>query len=246
MSDLSIDLTAPNGNKFTLPTGLFINNEFVKSSTGQLITSINPTDEKEICSVHAASADDVDTAVKAARAALNHESWRELPPTDRGSLMYKLASLIEQHAETLATIETWDNGKPYSVALNEDLGEVTAVFRYYAGWADKTYGQTISTTPQKFAYTLRQPLGVCGQIIPWNYPLAMAAWKLGPALACGNTVVMKAAEQTPLSILYLATLIKGLFPPVSRVMFFMLTAAIFMICLPVVVDPVKAILSTSM
>ncbi|ERF75941.1 Aldehyde dehydrogenase [Endocarpon pusillum Z07020] len=122
--------------------------------------------------------------------------------------MYKLAGLIESHAETLASIETWDNGKPYSVALNDDLAEVVLCFRYYAGWADKIHGQTISTTPQKLAYTLRQPIGVCGQIIPWNYPLAMAAWKLGPALACGNTVVIKAAEQTPLSILYLASLIK--------------------------------------
>lgn len=214
MSDLSVELTAPNGKKFTLPTGLFINNEFVKSSSDQRITSINPTDEKEICSVHAASADDVDAAVKAARAAFNHESWRDLAPTDRGALMYQLASLIESHAETLASIETWDNGKPYSVALAEDLGEVVSCFRYYAGWADKIHGQTISTTSQKLAYTLRQPVGVCGQIIPWNYPLAMAAWKLGPALACGNTVVIKAAEQTPLSILYLANLIKEVgFPP---------------------------------
>ena len=208
MSDLSVDLTAPNGKKFTLPTGLFINNEFVKSSSGQRITSINPTDETEICSVHAASVDDVDTAVKAARAALNHESWRDLPAADRGALMYKLSSLVESHAETLASIETWDNGKPYSVALEEDLTEVISCLRYYAGWADKIHGQTISALPQKLVYTLRQPVGVCGQIIPWNYPLAMAAWKLGPALACGNTVVIKAAEQTPLSILYLASLIK--------------------------------------
>jgi aldehyde dehydrogenase (NAD+) len=128
--------------------------------------------------------------------------------------MFKFADLIEKHKETLATLETWDNGKPYSVALNEDLGEVVGVIRYYAGYADKIHGQTISTTSQKFAYTLRQPIGVCGQIIPWNYPLAMAAWKLGPALACGNTVVIKAAEQTPLSILYLASLIKEAgFPP---------------------------------
>lgn len=128
--------------------------------------------------------------------------------------MYKFAGLIEQHAETLATLETWDNGKPYSVALNEDLGEVVYTLRYYAGWADKITGQTLPTTAQKFAYTLRQPIGVCGQIIPWNYPLAMAAWKLGPALACGNTIVMKPAEQTPLSILYLASLIKDAgFPP---------------------------------
>lgn len=128
--------------------------------------------------------------------------------------MYKFADLIEQHKEVLATLETWDNGKPYSVALNEDLGEVITTLRYYAGWADKLHGQTIPTSPQKFAYTLKQPIGVCGQIIPWNYPLAMAAWKLGPALACGNTVVLKPAEQTPLSILYLATLIsKAGFPP---------------------------------
>ena len=128
--------------------------------------------------------------------------------------MLKLASLVKEHAETLATIETWDNGKPYSVALNEDLGEVASCLRYYGGYADKVHGQVINTGPDKFAYTLREPLGVCGQIIPWNYPLAMAAWKLGPALACGNTVVIKAAEQTPLSILYLAQLIKEAgFPP---------------------------------
>ena len=137
-----------------------------------------------------------------------------ISPTDRGGLMLELASLVEKHAETLATIETWDNGKPYSVALNEDLAEVAGCLRYYAGYADKIHGQVIDTGPAKFAYTLRQPVGVCGQIIPWNYPLAMAAWKLGPALACGNTVVMKAAEQTPLSILYLAQLIKEAgFPP---------------------------------
>ena len=128
--------------------------------------------------------------------------------------MLELASLVEKHAETLATIETWDNGKPYQVALNEDVAEVAGTLRYYAGYADKIHGQVIDTGPAKLAYTLRQPLGVCGQIIPWNYPLAMAAWKLGPALACGNTVVIKAAEQTPLSILYFAQLIKEAgFPP---------------------------------
>ena len=128
--------------------------------------------------------------------------------------MLELASLVEKHAETLATIETWDNGKPYSVALNQDVAEVANTLRYYGGYADKIHGQVIDTGPAKFAYTLRQPLGVCGQIIPWNYPLLMAAWKLGPALACGNTVVIKAAEQTPLSILYFAQLIKEAgFPP---------------------------------
>lgn len=214
MGDLTVNLKAPNGRSITLPTGLFINNEFTKSSDSATITSIDPATETEICSVYAASPDDVDRAVSAARTAFNDTSWHELPPTDRGALMYKLADKIEEQKETLATLETWDNGKPYSVALNEDLGEVIGTFRYYAGYADKIHGQTISTTPQKFAYTLRQPIGVCGQIIPWNYPLAMAAWKLGPALACGNTVVIKAAEQTPLSILYFAQLVKEAgFPP---------------------------------
>ncbi|KAI9682105.1 MAG: mitochondrial aldehyde dehydrogenase [Caeruleum heppii] len=214
MSDLSIELTAPNGRKYIQPTGLFINNEWVRAKSGEKITSINPTDEMEIATVHAAGADDVDAAVSAARKALKDPSWREMASTDRGNLMIKLSQLIDKHAETLATIETWDNGKPYQVALNEDLGEVASTLKYYGGWADKFHGQVINTSPAKFAYTLREPVGVCGQIIPWNYPLAMAAWKLGPALACGNTVVIKAAEQTPLSILYLANLIKEAgFPP---------------------------------
>ena len=172
------------------------------------------SDESDITSVYAATADDVDIAVAAARVAFKASSWRDLPTTSRGNLLLKLASLVEDHAETLATIETWDNGKPYSVALNEDLAEVAGCLRYYGGYSDKIHGQVIDTSSAKFAYTIREPLGVCGQIIPWNYPLAMAAWKLGPALACGNTVVMKAAEQTPLSILYLANLIKEAgFPP---------------------------------
>jgi aldehyde dehydrogenase (NAD(P)+) len=128
--------------------------------------------------------------------------------------MHKFADLIEQNQRVLATIETWDNGKPFSVSFNEDLNEVIGCLRYYAGWADKIHGQTIPTTPAKFAYTLKQPIGVCAQIIPWNYPLAMAAWKLGPALATGNTIVLKPAEQTPLSILYLADLARQAgFPP---------------------------------
>ncbi|KAI9733079.1 MAG: mitochondrial aldehyde dehydrogenase [Cirrosporium novae-zelandiae] len=213
-SDLVVELTAPNGRKISLPTGLFINNEFVKSKSGEKITSINPSDESEIASVYAASEEDVDIAVKAARAAFRNPSWREMSPTDRGKLMIKLSELVEEHKETLATLETWDNGKPYSVALNEDLGEVSGTIRYYGGYADKIHGQVIDTGSAKFAYTIREPLGVCGQIIPWNYPLAMAAWKLGPALACGNTVVMKPAEQTPISILYFAKLIvEAGFPP---------------------------------
>ncbi|EEH07077.1 retinal dehydrogenase [Histoplasma capsulatum G186AR] len=214
MSSLSIDLTAPNGREYTQPLGLFINNEFVAAKSGEKIISINPTDESEIASVQAAGAEDVDIAVKAARRALKDPSWKCLSATGRGKLMVRLSELVEQHKEILATIEAWDNGKPYTVARDGDCGEVAETLRYYGGFADKVHGSTISTTSAKFAYTLRQPIGVVGQIIPWNYPLVMAAWKLGPALACGNTIVIKAAEQTPLSILYLATLIKEAgFPP---------------------------------
>ncbi|CAK7214575.1 mitochondrial aldehyde dehydrogenase [Sporothrix curviconia] len=214
MADLAVQLTAPNGRSYSQPIGLFINNEWVKSSDGGKLTSINPTNETEITSVYAATAEDVDRAVTAARAALNGAAWGELPATDRGKLMHKLAELVEAHRETLATIETWDNGKPYTVARDEDLTEVAETLRYYAGYADKRFGQVIETTPDKLAYTVREPVGVCGQIIPWNYPLSMAAWKLGPALACGNAIVLKPAEQTPLSILYFANLVKEAgFPP---------------------------------
>jgi len=128
--------------------------------------------------------------------------------------MRKLADLVAANAETLATIECLDNGKPYQTALTENVPEFVNVLRYYAGYADKNFGQVIDVGPAKFAYTVKEPLGVCGQIIPWNYPLDMAAWKLGPALCCGNTVVLKLAEQTPLSVLYVATLVKEAgFPP---------------------------------
>ncbi|KAF3388433.1 Aldehyde dehydrogenase [Penicillium rolfsii] len=211
---LSVDIVTPNGHRYTQPTGLFINNEFVSASSGQTITSLDPATDKAIATVEAANASDVDRAVKAAKAALVHDSWKLLPATERGTLMLKLAALMESKKELLATIDAWDNGKAYHVALEEDLPEAIGTIRYYSGWADKTFGQTISTTPQKFAYTVRQPIGVVAQIIPWNYPLSMACWKLGPALACGNTVVLKPAEQTPLSALVLGTLIKEAgFPP---------------------------------
>ena len=124
-----------------------------------------------------------------------------------------LSDLVGKNKELLSTIETWDNGKTFGDAMG-DVAEMQAVFKYYGGYADKIHGQVIDTGVDKFAYTIKEPVGVCGQIIPWNFPLLMAAWKLGPALACGNTVVIKAAEQTPLSILYLAELIKEAgFPP---------------------------------
>lgn len=170
------------------------------------------SNETTICEVEAAEPEDIDKAVAAARAAFNGP-WRDLSGTERGDLMLKLSALVDEHANTLATIETWDNGKTFADSMG-DVGEVSSCIKYYAGWADKIHGQVIDTGPAKLAYTIREPLGVCGQIIPWNYPLAMAAWKLGPALAAGNTVVLKPAEQTPLSILYLANLVvEAGFPP---------------------------------
>jgi aldehyde dehydrogenase (NAD+) len=127
---------------------------------------LSTRDETEIVSVHAATSDDVDKAVKAARKALDDPSWRDLPGVDRGKMMRRLADLVEEHRETLATIETWDNGKPYAVSRDEDMTEVAETIRYYSGYADKLFGQVIDTTPDKFAYTLREPVGVCGQIIP--------------------------------------------------------------------------------
>lgn len=173
----------------------------------------SPSDESDIVSVYAATAADIDTAVAAARKALKSPAWRDITPTERGNLMIKLSDLIKENADILATIETWDNGKIFNDSLG-DVAETEGTLRYYGGYADKIHGQTIDVGPSKLAYTIREPVGVCGQIIPWNFPLAMAAWKMGPALACGNTIVIKAAEQTPLSILYLANLIKEAgFPP---------------------------------
>jgi aldehyde dehydrogenase (NAD(P)+) len=207
-----VQLTAPNGETWSQPTGLFINNEFV-TGNGQAITSIDPATEKTIATVQGANESDVDKAVQAARKALKSPEWKDMASTDRGILMNKLADAMEANRRILATIEAWDNGKTFSDACEGDLVEAIGTIRYYAGWCDKVFGQTI-VLPNKLAYTLRQPIGVVGQIIPWNYPMAMAAWKLGPALACGNTVVLKAAEQTPLSILVLAQLVvEAGFPP---------------------------------
>ncbi|KUL87849.1 hypothetical protein ZTR_03157 [Talaromyces verruculosus] len=194
------------------PLGLFIDNEFVPGVAGRTFETINPHDEKPIVAVHEGDANDVDIAVKAARKALEGE-WKHITPSERGRLLLRLADFLERDIETVAAIEALDNGKSITMAK----GDVTAsagCFRYYGGWADKIYGQTIDTDSGSLTYTRHEPVGVCGQIIPWNFPLLMFAWKIGPAIATGNTVVLKTAEQTPLSALYVATLIKEAgFPP---------------------------------
>ncbi|XP_045606960.2 aldehyde dehydrogenase, mitochondrial [Procambarus clarkii] len=189
-------------------TGIFINNEFHKSLNGKQFPTVNPTTGEVITMVEEGTKDDVDKAVKAARQAfeLNSE-WRQMDASDRGRLLYRLADLIERDKVYLASLETLDNGKPYTNSFAVDVELTVKNLRYFAGWADKIHGQTISTDGPHFAYTRHEPIGVCGQIIPWNFPLLMQAWKFGPALATGNTIVMKLAEQTPLTGLYVAKLV---------------------------------------
>lgn len=187
------------------PLGLFINNEFVKGVEGKTFETINPTNEKSIVAVHEATEKDVDVAVKVARATFEG-AWRKVTPSDRGKMLTKLADLFEREMETLAAIEALDNGKAVTMA-KIDVANAAGCLRYYGGWADKIHGQTIDTNSETLSYTRHEPIGVCGQIIPWNFPLLMWAWKIGPAVAAGNTVVMKTAEQTPLSALYACKLI---------------------------------------
>jgi aldehyde dehydrogenase (NAD+) len=195
-------------------TKLLINNQWVDSASGKTFPTINPATGEVICEVAEADAADVDRAVLAARQAFERGPWRKTAASERGRLLNKLADLIERHADELARLESLDNGKPYAMASAADLPLTIACYRYYAGWADKVQGRTIPISGDYFCYTRLEPVGVVGQIIPWNFPLLMQAWKLGPALATGNTVVMKPAEQTPLTALRVGELIlEAGFPP---------------------------------
>jgi aldehyde dehydrogenase (NAD+) len=177
---------------------LFIGGKFVDSASGKTFAAINPATGETICQVAEADKADVDKAVQAARKALDSGPWKTMDAAERGRLLYKLADRIEQNAEELAALEALNAGKLIGDARG-DLQGVVNTLRYYAGWADKIEGRTVPVRGNFLCYTLRQPVGVVGQIIPWNFPLLMLAWKWGPALACGNTVVMKLAEQTPIT-----------------------------------------------
>jgi len=203
MSDLTKKIETPSIT-YEQPIGLYIDGKWVKGKEGKTFETINPTNEKPIVAVHEAGPDDVDVAVAAARKALNG-AWAETLPSARGQLLTKLADLFDENVDTLAAIESLDNGKALSMA-KIDVGLASGCLRYYGGWADKIHGKVIDTDPESFNYTRHEPVGVCGQIIPWNFPLLMWSWKIGPALATGNTVVLKTAEQTPLSGLFAATL----------------------------------------
>ena len=188
-------------------TKLLINNRWVPSESGKTFATVNPATGEEICQIAEADAADVDKAVHAARRAFEHGPWRKIPASERGRLIHRLADLIEKNADELAALESLDNGKPVSIAKAVDVAATVGCFRYFAGWSDKVHGKTIPVDGDFFCYTRHEPVGVVGQIIPWNFPMLMLAWKLAPALATGNTVVMKPAEQTPLSALRIGELI---------------------------------------
>jgi phenylacetaldehyde dehydrogenase len=186
---------------------LLIDGQWVEAASGKTFVTTDPATEQEITYVAHGEVEDIDRAVAAARRAFEEGPWRTITPSARGQIIWRLADLLEKHADEFAELEALDNGKPLSVARTADIPLAVDLFRYMAGWATKIEGNTIPiSVPDTFAYTLMEPVGVVGQIIPWNFPLLMAAWKLGPALATGCTVVLKPAEQTPLSALRLGEL----------------------------------------
>uniref|UniRef100_A0A673A783 Aldehyde dehydrogenase domain-containing protein n=1 Tax=Sphaeramia orbicularis TaxID=375764 RepID=A0A673A783_9TELE len=194
---------------------IFINNEWQDSVSGKVFPVYNPATGEQICEVQEAEKADVDKAVQAARLAFSLGSvWRRMDASERGRLLSKLADLVERDSIYLATIESLNSGKPFLPTLFVDLQGTIKTLRYFAGYADKIHGTSIPMDGEYLTFTRYEPIGVCGQIIPWNFPLMMTAWKLGPALACGNTVILKPAEQTPLTCLYIAALVKEAgFPP---------------------------------
>jgi phenylacetaldehyde dehydrogenase len=192
------------------PGKLLIDGEWVEAASGKTFETINPATEERLAEVAHGDAEDINRAVRAARRAFDPDGpWRRMSPSARGKLIWRIGDLIEEHADVLAQLESLDNGKPVGIARMADVALAADLFHYMSGWPTKILGDVtpISAPGQYLSYTLREPVGVVGQIIPWNFPLLMAAWKLGPVLACGCTVVLKPAEQTPLSALYLGELL---------------------------------------
>lgn len=193
---------------------MLIDNEWRSASSGETFEVLNPSTEEPLALVASGDKADVDAAVRAARRAFDDSAWSRMSARDRGRCLYRLATLVDKHREELAELETLNNGKPIAETRNADLPLVIDCLEYYAGLADKIEGDVIPVNGPFLNYVLREPVGVVGQIIPWNFPLLMAAWKLGPALATGCTVVLKPAEQTPLSALRLGELVvEAGFPP---------------------------------
>ncbi|KAA8542654.1 hypothetical protein F0562_023847 [Nyssa sinensis] len=187
-------------------TQLLINGQFVDSASGKTFPTLDPRTGEVIAHVAEGDAEDINRAVSAARKAFDEGPWPRMTAYDRARILLRFADLVEKHSDELAALETWNNGKPYEQAAKSELPLFIRLFHYYAGWADKIHGLTVPADGPYHVQTLHEPIGVAGQIIPWNFPLVMFAWKVGPALACGNTIVLKTAEQTPLTALYVAKL----------------------------------------
>lgn len=203
---MTTKITLPNGLSYTQPTGLYINNEFVPSHAGKTFAVISPSTEEEVAQVYEADHADVDVAVKAAQEAFDG-GWNGADPLVRAIALNKIADILQENRELFASIEAFDNGK----SLNNARGDIDlsiGCFRSLAGFADKILGNVVETGDSHFNYTRREPLGVCGQIIPWNFPLLMFTWKVAPALCTNNTIVLKTSETTPLLALYLCLLLK--------------------------------------
>ncbi|MFW6067845.1 MAG: aldehyde dehydrogenase family protein [Myxococcota bacterium] len=190
------------------PRKPFIDGRFVEARSGRLFDVTNPATGERLARVHEAGPEDVDAAVAAARNAFRDPAWRRMHPSDRERLLLRIADGLDEWAEEVGTVETLNNGKTLREGRG-DVGPSADIFRYYAGWARHVQGETIPVDGDDFVYTLREPVGVCGQIVPWNYPLLMASWKIAPAIACGNTVVLKPSEWTPLTALMLAEVCKN-------------------------------------
>jgi acyl-CoA reductase-like NAD-dependent aldehyde dehydrogenase len=208
-------LEAPARDFIAKPHRLLIGAERPEASDGRTFATLDPATGREIAELPLAGPEDVDAAVKAARAAFAEGPWGSMPAAGRERLMHALADAIEARAKEIAQIESLDNGKPVSLAQYVDVNGAVAHLRYFAGWPTKIEGNVLPVAvPNMHCYTRREPVGVCAQVIPWNFPLLMAAWKLGPALAAGCTVVLKPAEQTPLSALRVGELALEVgFPP---------------------------------
>ncbi|MEK4097711.1 aldehyde dehydrogenase DhaS [Bacillus sp. FSL E2-0195] len=208
MSQLAVNLHE-KVEKFLQGTKkLYVNGAFIESASGKTFKTPNPATGETLAIVAEAGREDIHKAVVAARMAFDEGPWSRMSTAERSRLMYKLADLMEGHKEELAQLETLDNGKPIRETMAADIPLAIEHMRYYAGWATKIVGQTIPVSGDYFNYTRHEAVGVVGQIIPWNFPLLMAMWKMGAALATGCTIVLKPAEQTPLSALYLAELIE--------------------------------------
>ncbi|KAH7280913.1 hypothetical protein KP509_36G020700 [Ceratopteris richardii] len=182
-------------------TKLLIDGKFVDAASGKRFPTIDPRTEEVIAHVAEGDEEDVNRAVKAACKAFDKGPWPKMTAYERSKILIRFADLIDEHSDEIATLESLDSGKPYEQSRNIEVPMVARLFRYYAGWADKIHGLTVPADGAYSVQTLHEPIGVAGQIIPWNFPLLMFAWKVGPALACGNTIVLKTAEQTPLSAL---------------------------------------------